>query len=111
MSPTRRDLAGPHRGRRGDGPPAPREAILGVIAAIDRPASPAGEGRQHFVGDLMGYGPAVVNAYRAHILQVTVDDIRRAAETWLRPGAGTEALVTSGENLAASGLGWEAVAL
>jgi len=88
-----------------------REAILGVIASIDRPASPAGEGRQRFVGDLMGYGPAVVNAYRARILQVSVDDIRRATETWLRPGGGTAAVITSGENLVSSGLGWEAVAL
>lgn len=88
-----------------------REAILGVIASIDRPASPAGEGRQRFVGDLMGYGPKVVNAYRARILQVTVDDVRRVSETWLRPDGGTAAVITSGENLSASKLGWESVAL
>lgn len=88
-----------------------REAVLRVIADLDRPQSPAGEGRRRFVGDLIGYGPAVIQAYRSRILATTTDDIRRVAAAWLDPAGASAAVVTSRELLASSGLGWESEAI
>lgn len=88
-----------------------REAILGVIAGLDRPGSPAGEGRRRFVGDLVHYGPETLNAFRAAILRVRMADIRRAADRWLDPARASLSAVTSAELLEASGLGWEREAI
>ena len=88
-----------------------REAVLRAIADIDRPQSPAGEGRRRFVADLIGYGPAVINAYRSRILATTTDDIRRVAATWLDPDRAAAAVVTSRDALTTSGLGWESEAI
>ena len=84
-----------------------REAILGVIAGLDRPGSPSGEGRRRFVGDLVHYGPETLNAYRGRILGVTMADIRRAATQWLDPQQASLTAVTSAELLESSGLEWE----
>lgn len=84
-----------------------REAILGVIAGLDRPGSPAGEGRRRFVGDLVHHGPETLNAFRARVLDVTMGDVRRVAAEWLVPARATLAAVTSAELLEASGLEWE----
>jgi len=83
-----------------------REAILDLIGSLDRPGSPAGEGRRRFVADLMGYGPEAMNAYRRRILAVRPADIRRAAEAWLAPERASRAAITSEVLLEASGLGW-----
>lgn len=88
-----------------------REAILGAIGAVDRPASPAGEGRRRFVGDLVGYGPEVINAYRARLLAVTTEDLRRVAETWLDPARGAAAVVTGRDVVAGSDREWEVEAI
>lgn len=83
-----------------------REAILGVIGGLDRPGSPAGEGRRRFVSDLVGYGPEVMNDYRRRVLAVTPADIRRVAERWLDPEKAGLAVITSEAELEASGLDW-----
>ncbi len=88
-----------------------REAILDHIGTLDRPRSPAGEGRRRFVGDLVGYGPDVVNDYRRRVLAVTPAAIRAAAERWLQPERAARAVVSSEALVAAAGLGWETVAL
>jgi len=84
-----------------------REAILGVIAGLDRPSSPSGEGRRRFVADLVHFGPDVINRHRARVLAVRTEDMRRAAKAWLDPSKPLLAAVTSRDALAASGLGWE----
>jgi Zn-dependent M16 (insulinase) family peptidase len=84
-----------------------REAVLGTIAGIDRPRSPSGEGRRRFVSDLLGYGPEVVDTYRAQVLDVSMDDLRRVADTHLDPERASRAVLTSEANLEASELGWE----
>ncbi len=83
-----------------------KEAVLGVIAGLDSPGSPAGEARSRFTGDLKGMGPALLNGYRQRILAVTVDDVRRAAARWLPAEGGTLAVVTSADTVATSTLGW-----
>ena len=83
-----------------------KEAILGVIADIDTPASPSGEARGRFIGDLKGITPAMLDEQRRRVLAVTAADIRRAAAAWLDPAGGIPAVVTSGTLLKDAKLGW-----
>ncbi|MFN8422710.1 MAG: hypothetical protein U0470_04695 [Anaerolineae bacterium] len=89
--------------------------LRGASPALDRrprpPAEPSGEGRRRFVGDLIGYGPDVIGAYRARMLATTPADIRRVAAAWLDPDRASAAVVTSRDLLASSGLGWESEAI
>ena len=61
------------------------EAILGVIAAIDKPGSPAGEAISAFFGILFHRTPEQRRAYRQRVLTVTLDDLQRVAATYLQP--------------------------
>lgn len=88
-----------------------RCAILGRIARIDAPSSPAGEARKRFTGDLLGNGPEVVGAFRAGLLAVTAADIRRVATAWLRPERATRTVLSSAELVAGSATSWERVSL
>lgn len=87
-------------------PQAVEEAILGVIGAIDRPASPAGEARKAFHAGLFGRTAEARQAYRQAVLGVTLDDLRRVAATYLVPERASTAVVTSPAALEkAGGLG------
>ena len=86
-----------------------KEAVLGVMASLDAPGSPAGECRSRFSGDLKGVLPARLDAYRAAILRVTTADVRAAAERYLDPEGGTQAVICGTE--AATRLGWTTVSL
>ncbi|WP_370277860.1 insulinase family protein [Pontibacterium sp.] len=71
------------------------EAILGVVSSIDRPGSPAGEAKQAFHSALFGRTPEQRKRFRARILQVTLDDLKRVAQTYLDPAKASVAVVTS----------------
>ncbi len=71
------------------------EAILSVISAIDRPNSPAGEAIQTHLLNLHGRTPEFRRAFRKAILDVTIDDLKRVAETYLPSAAANIAVVTS----------------
>ena len=86
-----------------------KEAILGVLASLDAPGSPAGECRSRFSGDLKGTGPTRLDAYRLAILRTTAADVRAAAERHLDPEGGVQAVICGTE--AATRLGWETVAI
>lgn len=73
------------------------EAILGVVSSIDKPGSPAGEAKQAFHSSLFGRTPEQRKAFRARILNVTVDDLKRVAKTYLLDKEGSVAVVTSKE--------------
>ncbi|MDG4867244.1 insulinase family protein [Guyparkeria sp. 1SP6A2] len=60
------------------------EAIFGVIASIDKPGSPAGEAKKAFMDELHGRGPDDLREMRARVLDVSQDDLKRVAETYLR---------------------------
>ncbi|SFX09169.1 insulinase family protein [Marinospirillum alkaliphilum] len=70
------------------------EAILGVVASIDKPGSPAGDARQTFHSSLFGRTPEHRRAFRARILQVSGEDLQRVAATWLKPAQASVAIVT-----------------
>ncbi|MBF0109438.1 MAG: insulinase family protein [Magnetococcales bacterium] len=76
-------------------PRALEEAILGVIGAIDRPASPAGEARRAFHDTLHGRTPERRGRYRAAVLNVTLEDLRRVGGDYLRPEEASYAVVGS----------------
>ncbi|MBV1882370.1 MAG: insulinase family protein [Pseudomonadales bacterium] len=70
------------------------EAILGIVGDIDKPSSPAGEAKQAFHSKLYGRTSEYRNQYRQQVLQVSVDDLRRVAESYLQPEKASTAVVT-----------------
>ncbi|GAB4346136.1 MAG: insulinase family protein [Gammaproteobacteria bacterium] len=69
--------------------PEPRyleEAILGTIARIDQPGSPAGEAKSAFHNTLHGRTPEQRRRFRQRVLQTTYADLQRVAETYLLQG-------------------------
>lgn len=82
------------------------EAILGVIGQLDRPRSPAGAARHAFHNGLFGRSPEQRARFRERVLGVTMDELRRVADTWLKPENASVAVVTSPDNReVAEGLG------
>jgi hypothetical protein len=71
------------------------EAILGVIGSLDKPASPAGEAKKHFHEQLFGRSTAQRREFRARVLAVSLDDLRRVATTWLDPARASVAVITN----------------
>jgi len=70
------------------------EAILGVIAALDKPGSPAGEAKQAFHGELFGRTKEVRQEFRERVLQVQASDLKHVTETYLRADKANIAVVT-----------------
>jgi Zn-dependent M16 (insulinase) family peptidase len=75
------------------------EAILGVIGAIDKPASPAGEAKKAFYGTLHGRTPEQRRRLRARVLEVRQEDLKRVVETYLRPEEAHTAVITDATTL------------
>lgn len=86
------------------------EAILGVIAAIDKPGSPAGEAVTAFFGTLFGRTPEQRRAFRQRVLQVTLDDLKRVAATYLQPEQARCAALSDARTLAEQ-VDWTVVAV
>ncbi|WP_230657147.1 insulinase family protein [Psychrobacter sp. I-STPA10] len=59
------------------------EAILGIISAMDKPGSPAGEAVKACFSELHGRDEAWQQQMRANILAVTLADLQRVATTYL----------------------------
>ncbi|MBB3168669.1 insulinase family protein [Simiduia aestuariiviva] len=70
------------------------EAVLGVISAIDKPGSPAGEAKQTFHAELFGRTRALREDFRRRVLTVTFEDLQRVAATYLRPEKASTAVVS-----------------
>ncbi|CAK0760620.1 hypothetical protein CCP3SC15_2640004 [Gammaproteobacteria bacterium] len=89
---------------RGDYPArALEEACLGVIGAIDRPDSPAGEAIGAYLGNLYGRTPIQRRAFRTRVLGVTLDDLRRVGVTYLNPEKASIAVVSDPTTLEREG--------
>ena len=78
------------------------EAILGVVGSMDKPSSPAGEAKHHFHNRLFGRSHDQREKFRQQILAVTLDDLRRVTQTYLRPELASTAVVTSASQLEAT---------
>ena len=82
------------------------EAILGVVSALDKPASPAGEARQTYQSELFGRTREKRETFRNRVLAVTLADIQRVANTYLKPEQASTAVVShSGERVTLEALG------
>jgi presequence protease len=60
------------------------EAILGVISGMDRSTSPAGAAKQDFYNNLFGRSRESRMIFRQQVLAVTLDDLRRVAQMYLK---------------------------
>ncbi len=88
------------------------EAILGVIAQIDKPGSPAGEARQACIGELFGRDRKSRDAFRQAVLKVSLEDLKRVAATYLRADRASTAVLThNGSTGSAQELGLEVLRL
>lgn len=70
------------------------EAILGVISSLDKPSSPAGEAKQHFHNSLFGRTHDQREKFRQNILGVTLEDLKRVTQTYLKPELASTAVIT-----------------
>jgi len=83
---------------------APRfleEAILGIVSSMDKPSSPAGEARRWFYNNLFGRNLQFLTQFRSDVLRVTIADLQRAAETWLKPESASIGLITNRDTVEA----------
>jgi len=78
------------------------EAILGVIGSIDKPGSPAGEAKHAFHAELFDRNAAFRQKTRARILDVTLEDLKRVTETYLKSAESATAVVTNADNAEAA---------
>ncbi|MBT6276156.1 MAG: peptidase M16 [Chromatiales bacterium] len=79
------------------------QAILGVIGAMDRPGSPAGEALSSHLASLHGRTPQRRKALRARILDVSSDALRRAINEHLSSASAHVGLVTNRRALESTG--------
>ncbi len=75
------------------------EAILGIIGALDRPSSPAGEAIKTFMSALNGRTPEFRRCFRQRVLEVGLEDLRRVAARYLLPEQANTAVVTDRQTL------------
>jgi Zn-dependent M16 (insulinase) family peptidase len=78
------------------------EAILGVIAAMDKTSSPAGEAKQAFYNHLFGRSLQDRTTFRERVLATTIEDLRRVAQTYFDPERASIGIVSSQEALEGS---------
>lgn len=74
------------------------EAILGVIGSMDKPGSPSGEAKQAFHNELYGRTSEQRHLFRERVLKVTVADLQRVGNTYLKPEKASIAVITNPVN-------------
>ena len=74
------------------------EAILGVIAAMDRPSSPAGDAKQAFHNRLFGRSIEHRMDFRRQVLSTSMNDLYRVAEEFFDPKLASIGVITSKES-------------
>lgn len=75
------------------------EAILGVIAAMDKPSSPAGEAKIAFYDKLFGRSLAHRLNFRKRALATTLADLKAVTDRYFNPDAASFGLITSREGV------------
>lgn len=71
------------------------EAILSVIATMDKPTSPAGEAKQAFYNQLFGRTLEHRMAFRSQVLATTREDLRDIASRYLQPEQASVGIVSN----------------
>ncbi len=83
------------------------EAILGVIASLDKPASPAGEAKQAYYNNAFGRTLEHRTQFRKQVLHTSTDDLRRVAALYLVPKKASIGIISNPES--ADGLDIEGI--
>ncbi|PCJ28454.1 MAG: peptidase M16 [SAR86 cluster bacterium] len=73
------------------------EAILGIIASMDKPASPAGEAKQAYYNHVFDRSIEYRMTLRKRILNTTVDDLKLVAERYFKPEQASIGIITNKE--------------
>jgi presequence protease len=73
------------------------EAILGVIASLDKPASPAGEAKQAYYNRAFGRTLEHRTHFRKQVLETTTADLKRVAEQYLLPEKASIGIISNKE--------------
>jgi Zn-dependent M16 (insulinase) family peptidase len=71
------------------------QAILGVISSMDKPGSPAGEAKQDFHNHLFGRSNEDRRRFRQRILQVSLEDLKRVGQLYLKTELASTAIITN----------------
>ena len=71
------------------------EAVLGVIASMDKPSSPAGEAKQAFYNGLFGRSLEHRMQFRERVLSTSLDDLRNAAQIYFDPSLASIGVITN----------------
>ncbi len=71
------------------------EAILGVIATMDKPSSPAGEAKQAFYNELFGRSLEQRMAFRRRVLATSMADLKAVAERYFTPEQASIGVISS----------------
>ena len=71
------------------------EAILGVVGGMDKPGSPAGEAKAAFHNALHGRTREKLQQFRQKVLEVSIDDLKRVTEIYLKNGEASTAVITN----------------
>ncbi|MBL6744474.1 MAG: insulinase family protein [Pseudomonadales bacterium] len=75
------------------------EAVLGVIAAMDKSSSPAGEAKQAFYNHLFERSIEQRMAFRQRVLATTMADLQRVASTYFQQGQESIGIVSNRQAL------------
>lgn len=70
------------------------QAILGIIGTLDKPGSPAGEAKHVFHNERAGHSEQQRRTFRQRVLNTTIDDLQRVANTYLKPEQASTATIT-----------------
>ncbi|MDX1492352.1 MAG: insulinase family protein [Pseudohongiellaceae bacterium] len=71
------------------------EAILGVISAMDKSSSPAGEAKQDFYNKLFGRTREQRMAFRQQVINTTLADLQRVTSTYLDPSKASIGIISN----------------
>lgn len=79
-----------------------KEAILGACSDVDPLESPDIKGRREATNRVTGFTRALRERYKQRLLEVTGDDLRRVASTYLSGGRGVQTTVAGAELIASA---------
>ena len=74
------------------------EAILGVIASLDKPASPAGEAKQAYFNRIFGRTLEHRSQFRQQVLGTSIEDLQRVAQQYLSPEKASIGIICNKES-------------
>ena len=77
-----------------------KESILSACRQVDPLSSPDTKGRTRFFGDLAGYSLELQERFKKGLLEVTEEDVRRVAKTYLTAEAGVMATLGNPDKIA-----------